>query len=687
MATLYGVYPEEHEVIEDAQARTLTICNRFYSITHSLAHGGAIVAIRYFHGSDRNLLLDACCGELTLAGGGAYSERHDSQPQVKVQRDGLDVQLVFEGLLRDAEGRECGIGYRHTYLHRWGHVRVDKQLELPQAMRVSRLCLHSWVVQPDLGHFGVRPGAPAETATWSGAFGVCQWGRFTPGGAFDSPYESRFVPRYVCCASPGREGIEWFAGSDLSQWDYQVAGAPGHGSLTLAPRTLSPGVSLSICALDIPRGGLTLSGSYNFRYFLGVPIISGRAPRLFVHRSFQRKQWPTTEQIKSWADSGVASAHFHHDGDTHKDGQFWRDGSYPPFGPEDMAEYDRVLADCRRYGIRTATYFSNKELHPTVAAYQQHGADWARLPDDTWEQLHNAYSGDEYGAQMCLRSGWLDFHKEYIDKVLTHHALDGTYYDWNVALYCANLRHVAGCENAEMKPGMGDWAQRPEGHWDMEELLDLVAWTRQRVGPEGLMIIHNTMVPMAAIENYADSIVAMEWGYTRLASAAPALDDLPLEWSFMGHRSRGVIGYGCLEKDAPERVHRQMTVRGVLTGSVPWPVDDLALGMFAPLSHRDLTGYRFLDARWAPVRPADDNAAAAVYHRAEDALLVVGNLAAEGRTVRCGLDVSALDLTPAEQYAVTVSGVETVMTAAELAGGIEVEVAGDGVEVVEIRPR
>jgi hypothetical protein len=186
-----------------------------------------------------------------------------------------------------------------------------------------------------------------------------------------------------------------------------------------------------------------------------------------------------------------------------------------------MAEYDRVIADCHRHGIRVATYFSNKELHPTVAAYQQHGAEWARLPDDTWEQWHNAYSGDEYGAQMCLRSGWADCHKEYIDTVLSRHALDGTYYDWNAALYCHNTRHVPGREGTELRPGVGGWALSPAGHWDMDELLDLVAWTRQRVGPEGLMILHNTMVPMAATENYADSIVAMEWGYSRLATGAP----------------------------------------------------------------------------------------------------------------------------------------------------------------------
>ncbi|MCE5240339.1 hypothetical protein LLH23_17885 [bacterium] len=687
MATVTGVYPEAHELIEDAAQRSVTVRNRFYAITHSLDHGGAITAVVYHHGSSRNLLLGDCAGDVTLHGGGAYSERHDTQTKLTAERQGDDLQLTFEGLLRDADGRDCGIAYRHVYLHRWGHVRADKRLSFPQATRVSRVCTHSWTLQPELCHYGFRPGAAAEVSTWSGAFGVCQWGRFTPGAAFDCPVESRHVPRYVCCADPGREGIEWFVGSDLSQWDYQLAGSPGHGAMHLAPQTNPPGVGLSICPLAIGRGGVMLSGEYDFRFFIGVPILTGRANRLFLHRAFQRKHWPTREQIHGWADSGIGSIHFHHDGDSHRDGLFWRDGSYPPFGPEDMAEYDRVIADCHDCGIRVATYFSNKELHPTVDAYQQHGADWARLPDDTYEQLHNAYSGDEYGAQMCLRSGWLDFHKAYIDKVLSHHALDGTYYDWNVSLYCANTRHVPGHESDPLTPGIGDWAQGPLGHWDMEELLDLVAWTRRRVGPEGLMIIHNTMVPMAATENYADSIVAMEWGYAKLRTGAPALEDLPLEWSFMGHRARGVIGYGCLEKDGPERAHRQMTMRSVLTQSPPWPVDDLGLEMFAPLTHRDLTQFRFADPRWAKLQPGDDDTAAAIYHRPEEALLVLGNLSAENRTLSCRLDVADFDLAAADHYEIKCGGAVTTMTAEALRDqGVSAVADGDGVAVAKIVP-
>ena len=152
MSAITGVYPEAHELLEDAPQRTVTVRNRFYAITHSLDHGGAIIAVRYLLGSDRNLLLGDCAGEVALAGGGTYSERHDAQTKLTVTRDGDDLQLVFEGVLRDGEGNDCGIAYRHTYLHRWGHVRVDKRLSFPQEVRVSRVCVHSWTLQPELCH-------------------------------------------------------------------------------------------------------------------------------------------------------------------------------------------------------------------------------------------------------------------------------------------------------------------------------------------------------------------------------------------------------------------------------------------------------------------------------------------------------------------------------------------------------
>ena len=128
------------------------------------------------------------------------------------------------------------------------------------------------------------------------------------------------------------------------------------------------------------------------------------------------------EQIQRWADTGIQTVHCHNDGDYYGDGLFWRDGSYPPY--PDMEKYDKVIADCHRVGIRVATYFSNKELHPSTKEFQLHGSEWGRK-NRAGQLQHNFFQGtNEFGVQMCLRSGWLKFLKFSIDRVLKHHPLD-----------------------------------------------------------------------------------------------------------------------------------------------------------------------------------------------------------------------------------------------------------------------
>jgi len=271
-----------------------------------------------------------------------------------------------------------------------------------------------------------------------------------------------------------------------------------------------------------------------------------------------------------------------------------------------------------------------------------------------------------------------------VDTVLSHHDLDGTYYDWNVALYCHN-RHSG--RKGPLRPGIGAQAESPLGHWDVDELMEMMEWTRRRVGPDGLMIVHNTMVPMAATENFADYIVAMEWGYTRLSTGAPALDDLPLEWNFMGARSRGVIGYGCLEPGAPAGVHRQMNVRCLLTGVAPWTAGDLDLAMFAPLRRRDLAQYVFHDWRSGAVRVQDADAAAACYVRSGHALVLVGNLIAGRRTVRCSVDPALLGISRTGRCRVTVGGRKKMLSASRLrTDGVPVTLPSNGVSAVSIGP-
>lgn len=689
MKTVHGTWPEPYEVQDDPTRATIRLRTPYYEIEHNRRQGGGIAGIRYEHGSGENLLLDTMWSDVMLFDGTCLSDGAETSPRISLRQSAEEVTLTVEGILRDAAGKESSVTYRHTYAYRWGYVRVRKQFQFPdEGVAVRSLRVHCWQLRPDLGHYGLRPGAPAEASPDPGAFGVCQWGRFQPGAAFDCPYESRFVPRYVVAGRPGCEGLEWFVSSDLAQWDYQVTGTPGHGGFQLMPRSSPAAVYIAVAALNLPRGDVRLQGTYTFDFYHGFPILSGRAHHPFLHRNFNRKDWPTEETVRSWAERGVRTAHFHHDGDSFRDGLFWRDGKYPPFGPEDMAEFDRVIETCHRHGIRVAAYFSNKELHPTTEAYRQYGADWARLPDDRGEQLHNLYSGDEYGAQMCLRSGWLDYLKQYIDTVLTHHALDGIYYDWNIALYCHNPAHTDTKSSGVTGQRFGALALSPVGHWDMDELLALMEWTRQRVGPDGLVIIHNTMMPCAATENFADYVVAMEWGYGQLATAAPALADLPLEWNFLGARSRGVIGSGCLVPNAPELLRRQMALRCLLTGTAPWPATDLDLEMFGPLTKEDFNAYRFADWSRQGVRTDNPAVAGAVYHRPDEAVLILGNLTGHPQAFHCQVQFGVLTLRESARYRVLFpNGTSREMARAVLTEkGISLKVNKDDLEVIRIVP-
>lgn len=685
-ATLYGTWPEPYALEREEEAGFLRLRTSCYEVEHSLRQGGAIQSIRFFQGSGQNLLLAPLGCEVIVAGAGApFSTLHQAVARVQTRVVDERPQVEVEGALCDAEGHACGVEYRFTYEYRWGAIRVRQYLRFPSGgIRVRHLVVLQGLLRPDLGAYGVRPGASAEASPDPAAFGVCQWGRLRPGTSFDCPYESRYVPRYLVCGDPGREGLEWFVASDLSQWDYQVCGRPGYGHLWLGSQSRPPAVRLSIAPLDLPRGDHALAGEYLFESWIGLPVITGRAHRPFLHTSFQRRPWPTGETIRGWADRGIRTAHFHHDGDTHRDGLFWRDGRYPPFGPEDMAAYDRVIRTCQEHRIRVATYFSNKELHPTTPAYQAHGAEWARLPGERGEQLHNHYSGDEYGAQMCLRSGWLEQLKQNIDTVLSHHPLNGVYYDWNVALYCHHAAHGQGGRPAPTgtAPGPGGHAFSPAGHWDVDELIELMEWTRQRVGRDGLVIIHNTMAPCAATENLADHVVAMEWGYGRLSTAAPDLAALPLEWGFLGARPRGVIGYGCLEPEAPAAVHRQMTLRCLLTGTAPWPAQDLDLEIFRPLRDFDLSGFRFFDWRTAPVRLEVEGVAAALYVGEDRALVIIANLTGDPRRVRAALDPQAAGLAGESWVARPVGVSGDAQSIQEML----VDLPADGAVVLQVEP-
>ncbi len=619
-------WPQAYSVVHDESVGVLTLSTPYYVIEQDLKQGGAITRIALTHGKAANLILQPLAARVRDEDGTVLTDLRDSAPAVSRQRDGLNEIVTVECVLKNEAGGASDYRLRTTLQYRWGYIKIRRELLCPAGSRVQEICPVSTVLAPSLSDYGYREGITETENAPSFAFGSNRWARLRLTDPADPDLRTQYVPRSMIFVDPGVEGLEWFVGSDLAPWEMQLTGRRGDGQCLLSRSANPSGLALSIAPLWSPGHAVPVPSGYAVDFYLAVPLREDHALGPWLHTTFNRNRgnWVSTEQIGRWAAQGIQTIHCHHDGDYYDDGLFWRDGAYPPY--PDMDRYDKVLADCRAVGIRTATYFSNKELHPSTQEYQDHGQQWGRM-NRAGDLQHNFYRPNaEFGAQMCLRSGWLEFLKSSIDRVLTHHPLDGVYYDWNVALYCENPRHEAHRE--EGAPAAG--------HWDIDELLELMEWTRSRVGRDGLIIIHNTTVPMFAMENFSDYVVATEWGYQKWTDRAPDLQDLPLETSLAGAVPRGVISYGVLDANAPRRLHRLFAIEAFVNGVTPWPASNetfALLPLLKPLG--EFRDYRFADWRNQAVTLSDARCASAIYSRPGESYVLLANLEADARDVTC----------------------------------------------------
>ena len=689
-----GWQPQAYDVSRDAASGTLTLSTPFYTFRHNLKKGGALDLVRLTYGKAENLLVSPIESGVQVAGegGGSFTDLNDPSPNVSHERNGTAEIVTVECSLRDSRGRDTGITIRTVYEYRWGYVKIRREFLFPaKPVKVSGICVLGAIFHPSLDQYGYRQALSEQEGVSPFGFGVMQWRKMRAGTFFDPPLQTRFVPRYLALINPGVEGIEWFVSDDLSQWEYQAAGRPGTGFCGVHASTDPLGVAVSIDPLNIP-GAVAAKARYVFDSRIGIPILEGHANRPWLHTSFNRNKgdWVSDEQIAKWAESGIRTVHCHNDGDYYSDGLFWRDGTYPPYPSQDMAKYDRIIERCHARGIRVATYFSNKELHPTTAAYKAHAEEWGRKPDDTGRITHNHYGNDEFGAQMCLKSGWLRQLEANVDTVLTHHRLDGVYYDWNVALACANPLHIGARGAApDYANALGTLVVSPSTHWDIDELLTLMEWTRERVGPDGLIIVHDTMTPMFATENFANYVVGMEWGYGLLSRAVPPVTELPVEWTFAGARPRGVIGYGTIAPNAPKRLHRLLALETLLTGVAPWPASTEAIDLYRILQPLgDIERYLFEDWRNGAITVTGGTCITAVYSRPGESYILLGNTDPDTKMVTVRVDPSKLpcpltEIGAGEMFA---GSDRSALDARGLAGsGVKVTVPGDSAVMVRMK--
>ena len=672
-------WSQAYTVDREEASGLLTLRTPFYGVQHDLRKGGVVSSIRLDHGSGSNLLVRPMETFVRDSQGAVFADVRDPGPRVTHRRDGLTEIVTVESGLRDEGNRASEIRLKTVFEYHWGYIKIRKEFIAPAGgIALRELCALRTAVVPALAEYGYREGKTEAEGAPPFSFGSCRWGRLR--AASDPQVNTEFLPRYVMLADPGVEGLEWFAGSDLSQWDLQLTGRRGRGQFVLKHSEGPKSIALAISPFQGGTNTVTLAKTCVLDFYLAVPILEGRALPPWFHSSFNRNrgEWVSPAQVDKWADSGIQTVHCHNDGDYYGDGLFWRDGSYPPY--PDMDRFNEVIADCHRRGIRVATYFSNKELHPDTKEFQQHGQEWGRK-NRKGDLQHNIFKGQsEFGAQMCLRSGWLDFLKMSIDRVLTNHPLDGVYYDWNVALLCCNGLH-------EGKPA----GEVGAGHWDIDELLSLMEWTRQRVGPRGLAIVHNTTTPMFATENFSSHVVANEWGYGKWKDKAPGLNDLPLEWSLVGARPRGVISYGQIDAQSPKRLQRVFALQALLSGVTPWPASAESSELCSVLKPiGDFASWKFADWRNQAVALQGGQCGSAIYSRPGEAYLLVANFEGSAREIVCSVRPEKLpfpvkDLTAATMLLRAAGDKQLNPDVRRLAGsGVTLSMAADSVVLLRL---
>lgn len=703
-----GWVPQSYTVERDDAAGKLILSTRYYQVEHDLKRGGAISNIRYTHGQSRNLLLQPIGTQVHLKEENPSGRRDrqrqlsayfrdldDPSPSVSVGKSGKWEIVTVECALRNKEGRDSGIRTMTAYTYRWGYIKIHKEFHFPtQGLKVRGFSVFSTLFDPSLTHYGYKP-SPFEIFSpnpveWNE---TCWWGKMRAGTHFDTFYQTRHVPRYFVWANPGIEGIEWFMSDRLSQWYYQMAGQPGTGYVSVKSETVPRSVDVSIWPLDLsprydlPRGGfVTAKGTYVFDYYIGMPILEGHAHKPWFERSFaaKRGEWVSEDEVKRNAELGVETMTLHDDGDYNDDGLYWRDGSWPPYPPDQMKKMGEVIGYCHKYGIKTVPYFSSHGLDGSTPVFKNHGEEWGAKLDDqgtvypVWEPA------------MCLRSGWLDYMKSYVDLVLRSYPFDGVYFDQNVPIYCNNPLHVGERSNGVSgTKGLGTYALSATGHWDVDELLEWVEWTRERVGPDGLFLVHDTMSPIMAVENFANAVCNMEFNFGQLSISMPRPEELPLEWNFAGARSRADIEYGRIARNATEGVRKLFYLTALMTGVATWPASDGVLELFKILKPLgDLTRYQFEDWRNKAVALDRPEYLSAIYSRADEAYVLVANLGTERRDVNCKVNPDVL-----KNPLATLTTAEIVnqddpkpLNAAQLARrGVRITVPAAGVVLLHLR--
>ncbi|MCX8109508.1 MAG: hypothetical protein N3G20_11975, partial [Verrucomicrobiae bacterium] len=242
-----STWPQQHSVRREAGSGALVLSTPYYTFEHDLKKGGVVRRIRLTHGRADNLLCAPITTHVLLEDGTLYTDLMDDEPRIEHRRDGLKEVVIVEARLVADNGSASGIRVRTAYEYRWGYLKVQREYIVSERdARVRGVCVLSTVLAPSLTDYGYREGITEYEGAPPFSFGSNRWGKLTSDDSGRPILSTRYIPRSMLFAEPGVEGLEWFVGSELAQWDVQLTGRRGDGLCLIKRRGAAGGSVLSV---------------------------------------------------------------------------------------------------------------------------------------------------------------------------------------------------------------------------------------------------------------------------------------------------------------------------------------------------------------------------------------------------------------------------------------------------------
>ena len=482
--------------VDDA-ADTIRVISDHWEIEHLKRAGGAWNSLVFTHGSKKNMLRGPASSAVRLVRSdplsedpqGYYAESNDSSARVSVEQgaDGC-MSVIAEGTYRNVNGDAVPVGFRrrtdycaHGII--WTTLQIMSDCGCPGAVEVRGLGLP---LRAGLTHAFAR-FHPTQAGS-SDLLGGRTWLDLAR-GAQSTPFLSRFTPLQLSCFERGVEGLEIFPGSELAQWDCSFKPDAGLGNFSIGHDAHGTSIELDPYCLAFRRVKIRLQGTVTLRLGMALSEVKPRAAAAkAVRHVFISTPHTTDAQIEQLAAEGVELVCFR---DDYRDGgAFWRNGAVAPYNAEGMAALHALIESCHRCSIQIVPYIATHELHPATHAYDVHARDWMHSAARSLDVIHTWSGQGELGGLMCLRSGWLDYRKKTIDAILNNLPWDGLCLDWPSPTPCCHPGHASG-----------------SFHSDVEELIDLLSYCRQRVGENGALAFLASNDSSILAANLADHIL------------------------------------------------------------------------------------------------------------------------------------------------------------------------------------